>query len=351
MAKTPTVEEAYKMGRTLGQGTFATVRLAQSRTEGTRWAVKIIDREALTQDDEKSLKMEITILQETNHPNIVSVKEVFYTKKTVCLVMDLMSGGELFDRIVSKDHYSEKEGKIALIDIVTALEYCHSKNIVHRDLKPENILYSSTDPEASLKLADFGLAQLLKPNELMNVACGTPGYVAPEVLQGRYYGKEVDMWSVGVILYILLCGFPPFYDENNKALFNQIIHAKFKFMAPYWSDVSDCAKDLVKRLLQVDPKKRLTAAQCLEHDWVKQEASDTKLQFVNENLKSYNARRRFRGVIRAVMFTQKVSSAGGFAAAAAGRSSYSSTKSNATATATTTAESATSVTDTAESQL
>lgn len=299
------LDEAYKLGRTLGEGTFATVRCATCLKTKKKWAVKIIDRFALTADDEQSLKMEIKILEETNHDHIVKVKEVFYSKKYVSLIMELMSGGELFDRIVAKDHYSEKEGKDALIDIVKALDYCHSRNIVHRDLKPENILYASTADDAPLKLADFGLAHLLKPNEMMSVACGTPGYVAPEVLQGHFYGKEVDMWSVGVVLYILLCGFPPFYDESNKALFQQIIHARYQFMDPYWTDVSDTAKDLVSKLLQVDPKKRYTTKQVLAHPWVKDKnaAKATDLTMVKQNLKAYNAKRRFRGAIRAVMLS------------------------------------------------
>jgi calcium/calmodulin-dependent protein kinase I len=153
-------------------------------------------------------------------------------------------------------------------------------------------------------LADFGLATMLKPNQLMTVACGTPGYVAPEILCGTAYGKEVDIWSVGVILYILLCGFPPFYDDNNKKLFSLIINANFTFPDPYWTDVSEEAKDLVSKLLVVDPKKRLTAAEILRHPWmVSASTSTVHLAHLQDNLKSYNARRRFRGAIRAVQLT------------------------------------------------
>jgi serine/threonine protein kinase len=175
-----------------------------------------------------------------------------------------------------------------------------------RDLKPENILYSSPADDASLKLADFGLATLLKPNQLMNVACGTPGYVAPEILCGTAYGKEVDIWSVGVILYILLCGFPPFYDDNNKKLFALIISANFTFPDPYWTDVSPTAKDLVSQLLVVDPAKRLTAAQILEHPWMKASDSAPVLSHFQKNLISYNAKRRFRSAIRAVQLTSLI---------------------------------------------
>lgn len=297
------VEKKYKFGRTLGQGTFATVKLATHIPDNTKWAVKIIKRSALTSEDEESLKMEIQILQLTNHPNIVSVKEVFYCKNYVYLVMDLMTGGELFDRIVSKDHYSEQEAKQALAQIVIAIKYCHDKSIVHRDLKPENILYESPDENSRLKLADFGLATLLKPNQLMTVACGTPGYVAPEILRGTAYGKQVDLWSIGVILYILLCGFPPFYDDNNKKLFAQIINANYSFPDPYWTNISPLAKDLVSKLLIVDPNKRLNADQILAHPWMHEDGSKLSLD-LKSNLKSYNARRRFRSAIRAVQITQ-----------------------------------------------
>lgn len=302
------VTKRYKMGRTLGQGTFATVKMATCIADRTKWAVKIIKRSALTSEDEESLKMEIQILQLTNHENIVSVKEVFYCKNYVYLVMDLMTGGELFDRIVNKDHYTEKEAKTALREIVTAIKYCHDQNIVHRDLKPENILYEKPEDDSRLKLADFGLATLLAPAQLMNVACGTPGYVAPEILRGASYGKQVDIWSIGVILYILLCGFPPFYDDNNKKLFTLIVHANYSFPDPYWTKVSEGAKDLVRRLLVVDANERLTADQILQHPWLTSsgDGDGEELIHFQANLKAYNARRRFRSAIRAVQLTSMI---------------------------------------------
>lgn len=301
------VEKKYKLGRTLGQGTFATVKLATCLSDRTKWAVKIIKRSALSPEDEKSLEMEIQILQLTKHPNIVSVKEVFYCKNYVYLVMDLMIGGELFDRIVNKDHYTEDEAKQALREICTAIKYCHDSNIVHRDLKPENILYASPEETAPLKLADFGLATLLKENQLMNVACGTPGYVAPEILRGQSYGKEVDIWSVGVILYILLCGFPPFYDDNNKKLFSMIVSANFSFPDPYWTEVSQEAKDLVSKLLVVDRTARLNADQILADPWLCTAAGNgAELSHFKPNMKQYNARRRFRSAIHAVQLTSMI---------------------------------------------
>lgn len=176
--------------------------------------------------------------------------------------------------------------------------------LITRDLKPENILYQGPEDDSPLKLADFGLAALLKPNQLMTVACGTPGYVAPEILRGVAYGKEVDIWSIGVILYILLCGFPPFYDDNNKKLFAQIVNANYSFPDPYWTNISAHAKDLVTKLLVVDPSKRLTADQILQHAWMAEDGTSIPLDHFKTNLKSYNARRRFRSAIRAVQITQ-----------------------------------------------
>eukprot|EP01036_Dinobryon_divergens_P025944 gene25944-34543_t len=302
------IESKYKFGRTLGHGTFATVRLATRLSDGADFAVKIVKRSSLSREDENALKMEIQILQSTAHHHIISIKEVFYCRNFVYMVMDLMTGGELFDRIVMKDHYSEREAKDALHQIVIAIQYCHSRNIVHRDLKPENILYATPDQDAVLKLADFGLANILKPNELMHLACGTPGYVAPEVLRGQFYGKEVDMWSIGVILYILLCGFPPFYDDNNKKLFSLIIGGKFTFPDPYWSNVSDLAKDLVRKLLVVDAKVRFSAEQVLSHPWMQDGGQATShLEHFAPNMKSFNARRRFRCAIHAVQLVRFLS--------------------------------------------
>lgn len=230
-------EKNYKAGRTLGQGSFATVKLCISLRDQKKWAVKIIKRNSLEPGDAEALKSEITILHSMHHENIVALKEVYETPTNVYLVQDLMLGGELFDRIVQKEHYSEAEAKAAIVQVIRAIEYCHSRDVVHRDLKPENLLYATTSDDAALKLADFGLATILKSEELLHSACGTPGYVAPEILSSRGnhmkgYGKEVDLWSIGVILYILLCGFPPFYDEDNQKLFSSIMKAKYEFTSP-----------------------------------------------------------------------------------------------------------------------
>eukprot|EP00499_Haloplacidia_sp_CaronLabIsolate_P005299 CAMPEP_0196781266 /NCGR_PEP_ID=MMETSP1104-20130614/9371_1 /TAXON_ID=33652 /ORGANISM="Cafeteria sp., Strain Caron Lab Isolate" /LENGTH=316 /DNA_ID=CAMNT_0042151489 /DNA_START=1 /DNA_END=951 /DNA_ORIENTATION=+ len=293
-------ESVYKLGKELGRGSFATVKLATHRKEGTKWAVKIIEKSRLKAEDEEALKMEIDILQKVEHPNIVELREVFDCRDKVYMMMEVMSGGELFDRIVAKEKYSELEAATVMRKICTALAYCHEHHIVHRDLKPENLLYQSPDDDSEIKIADFGLAKLLSEETyMMHTACGTPGYVAPEILQGVGYTSAVDMWSMGVILYILLCGFPPFYDENNAALFESIKAGAYDFPSPYWDDVSDDAKNLIKGLLILNPAERLTAVQVLETPWVCGKASDAELSSAKAQLRRFNARRKFKAGIMA----------------------------------------------------
>ncbi|KDO24386.1 CAMK/CAMK1 protein kinase [Saprolegnia parasitica CBS 223.65] len=299
----------YKFGKTLGTGSFATVKSAVCKADNSHWAVKCIEKASLAPDDEEALRVEVEVLQMVEHPNIVKLKEVFDCPKTFYMVMEEMSGGELFDRIVEKEKYTEKEARLVVLHLAEALQYCHGLGIVHRDLKPENLLYATTDEHAPIKIADFGLAKLIQGNNMMQTACGTPGYVAPEILEGKPYGGEVDMWSLGVITYILLCGFPPFYDENNATLFATIKAGAYDFPSPYWDNVSDSAKDLINHMLVVDPKKRFTSEDVLNHPWVKDpnEAKDTQLSSFTAEMRRYNARRRFRAGVMAAKALRSMS--------------------------------------------
>lgn len=285
------------MGKTLGTGNFATVKHATCKRTGTQWAVKCIEKQNLTTEDSDALQMEVEVLNQLNHRNIVELREVYDTSKVFYMVMEEMVGGELFDRIVAKEHYSELEAQAVVRSIVDALAYCHDLGIVHRDLKPENLLYASQEEDADIKIADFGLAKLINEGQFMETACGTPGYVAPEVLKQEPYTAAVDMWSVGVITYILLCGFPPFYDQNNAALFQQIKSGAYDYPEPYWDDVSEGAKDLIDRLLVVEPQNRLTPRQVLEHPWIAGEVSGESLNSAAAELKKFNARRKFKAGI------------------------------------------------------
>lgn len=186
------------------------------------------------------------------------------------MVLEILTGGELFDRVVAKGSYSEKQAAELIKSVAGAIKYLHGIGIVHRDLKPENLIYASTMKDAPIKITDFGLAKLRDEGEekTMSTACGTPGYVAPEVLKNEPYGPAVDMWSVGVILYILLCGFPPFYHESTSALYKQIKKGSYDFPPPYWTEISEAAKSLVSGLLTVNPKNRLTPQGVLDHPWI-----------------------------------------------------------------------------------
>jgi len=204
--------------------------------------------------------------------------EIFETDDYLFLVMELVTGGELFDKIVEKGCYTEKEAAVLVHKIVSAIDYLHDQNICHRDLKPENLLLKSPDKDTEVKIADFGLSKIVNQKVMMQTACGTPGYVAPEVLNATGYAKEVDMWSIGVITYILLCGFPPFFGDTVPQLFEQIMRAEYDYPSDYWDDVSQTAKDFIDHLLVVDPEKRMTTKQALKHKWLSEIQSDNTLK-------------------------------------------------------------------------
>jgi len=226
--------------------------------------------------------------------------------------MELLTGGELFDRIVAKGSFSEREASEVTKNVTDAIAYIHKIGIVHRDLKPENLLFLNKDGDSPIKITDFGLAKFRANNGVeMHTACGTPGYVAPEVLKSENYTKAVDMWSLGVILYILLCGFPPFYHPKTAELYKLIKKGEFDFPAPYWTDISDSAKDLVRKLLTVDPKKRYTAEQVLQHPWVKGSTAKAAAFPASHTLrlKLLQARRKLKRTVRSIMAINKFSHA------------------------------------------
>lgn len=308
------IKKHYDIGDTLGKGSFAVVKVGVPKDGSPNVAIKIIDKKD-AQFDKESLEQEIAIMKKVEHPNCIKLHEVFDEKQKMYMVLDLVTGGELFDRIISRGHYSEKDAAVLINDTLVAIGYLHSLGIVHRDLKPENLLYSSNDERSPnydvIKVADFGLAKVVHggSDHSMTTTCGTPGYVAPEVLeQAGGYGPEVDVWSIGVILYILLCGFPPFYDENNAVLFQQIKKGDYSFPSPYWDDISDGAKDLVRKILQVDPKKRLTIKQCLDHPWIKSRdgANTAALAGAQEQLKKFAARNKLKKAINTVVAANRL---------------------------------------------
>ena len=275
MEKYRNIKDTYKIEATLGKGSFATVKKAKNRATGERFAVKVLSKKKMSEEDKKAMENEIEILKQVDHPNIVKLIDVFEDERHWCLVMELMQGGELFDEILEKEHFSEYEAREATKAIIDAIAYCHEKGICHRDIKPENLLLSSKELGiTSLKIADFGLARSLEENSLASTTCGTPGYVAPEVLMQKPYGKECDYWSIGVVTFILLSGTPPFYEEDNFALFEQIKGCKYEFDEESWAGVSQEARDFVSAIMVADPGVRLNCQQMMAHPWMSLKLED-----------------------------------------------------------------------------
>lgn len=243
-------------------------------------------------------------MKSINHPNIIEIIDFFIEKDYYYVVLELAEGGELFDRIIAREYYSEKDARDVVSIFVNAIKFCHDRDIVHRDLKPENLLLASTDEDTNIKIADFGFATKSKSHDL-NGYMGTRGYMAPEILEHKDYGKEVDMWSIGVITFILLCGYPPFSDDSNE----EVKQADFTFLPKYWKNVSDDAKDFIKSLIVVDPDRRLTAKQALEHKWLMIDheiLSSNTLDNTLEELRNYQKFKKFRVAAKVVGVVKKM---------------------------------------------
>lgn len=290
------IKSVYSIGSKLGTGGFAVVRKCKRRQDGKVFALKVINKKNLDKDDLVILDSEVSIMRVIKHPNIVQLYDVFDSRSKMCLVLDLLEGGELFDRIIEQGSFSEKDAAMSFSQMVSALNHLHQKQIVHRDLKPENLLFASKEKDSAIKLIDFGLAGSCSDGPL-KTPCGTPNYVAPEILKRTPYATQADMWSIGVILYIILCGFPPFYDENDDLgrLYRKIKRADYDMPSPYWDNISDSAKNIVKRLLVPDPKKRMTALETLQHPWLKGNAPAHNIgQQQQFHLKRFQYIRRLR---------------------------------------------------------
>ncbi|XP_017288072.1 calcium/calmodulin-dependent protein kinase type 1D [Kryptolebias marmoratus] len=294
------IKKMFNFKELLGTGAFSEVVLAQEKQSSRMFAVKCIPKKAL-KGKESSIENEIAVLRKIKHENIVALEDIYESPDHLYLVMQLVSGGELFDRIVEKGFYTEKDASTLIRQVLDAVNYLHRMGIVHRDLKPENLLYFNPQDESKIMISDFGLSKMEGSGDVMSTACGTPGYVAPEVLAQKPYSKAVDCWSIGVIAYILLCGYPPFYDENDSKLFEQILKADYEFDAPYWDDISDSAKDFISCLMEKDPAKRFTCEQALRHPWI---AGDTALcknihESVSRQIKKNFAKSKWRQAFNA----------------------------------------------------
>ena len=267
------------------RGRFSEVRAAMHKKEKKLYALKVVDNNTLLEEEEalEALDMEVKILRMLNHPHVVSVKEIVTTPTNTYIVMELLSGGELFSRIVEKGSFSEEEAAGLFCQVLLALEYLHSLDVVHRDIKPENILYNAKGGN-DIKLIDFGYAGIWSSDSELSGLCGTPDYVAPEVLswyeddeRGETYGKASDMWSLGVLMYVLLSGCTPFSHDDEAEQLELVAKAEYEFHDAEWADISEDAKDLIRNLLVVDPDERFTMEQVLEHPFLKGTLEQTRI--------------------------------------------------------------------------
>jgi serine/threonine protein kinase len=284
------IEDKYVLGKELGSGGFSIVVQGTRKDNNEIFAVKIIERNK-SEDELIILKREIDIMKKLDHKNIIKLFEVYEDTKYIYLVLEYVSSGELFDHIINVGVYSEKNAANVVRQILEAVQFMHSHGIAHRDLKPENILITGQKQDI-VKVSDFGLSKDFATDKL-KTACGTPDYVAPEVLLGSYYDNTVDIWSVGVICYILLCGFPPFYGNTDQEIFNKIMRGDYDFPSPDWDNISDDAREFVCALLTLNPKERPSASQCLEAPWITNMSPSTPLgSFNTSKLTEYNEKRK-----------------------------------------------------------
>ncbi|XP_015119368.1 calcium/calmodulin-dependent protein kinase type II alpha chain isoform X2 [Diachasma alloeum] len=299
----------YDLKEELGKGAFSVVRRCVQKSTGLEFAAKVINTKKLSQRDFQKLEREARICRKLQHPNIVRLHESIQEENCHYLVFDLVTGGELFEDIVAREFYSEADASHCIQQILESVHHCHHNGIVHRDLKPENLLLASKAKGAAVKLADFGLAiELQGDAQAWYGFAGTPGYLSPEVLKKEPYGKPVDIWACGVILYILLVGYPPFWDEDQHRLYSQIKAGAYDYPSPEWDTVTPEARNLINQMLTVNPSRRITASEALRHPWICQRervASVVHRQETVDCLKKFNARRKLKGAILTTMLATR----------------------------------------------
>ncbi|XP_049860707.1 calcium/calmodulin-dependent protein kinase type II alpha chain isoform X20 [Schistocerca gregaria] len=299
----------YDLKEELGKGAFSVVRRCVQKSTGLEFAAKIINTKKLSARDFQKLEREARICRKLQHPNIVRLHDSIQEENFHYLVFDLVTGGELFEDIVAREFYSEADASHCIQQILESVNHCHQNGVVHRDLKPENLLLASKQKGAAVKLADFGLAiEVQGEQQAWFGFAGTPGYLSPEVLKKEPYGKPVDIWACGVILYILLVGYPPFWDEDQHRLYAQIKAGAYDYPSPEWDTVTPEAKNLINQMLTVNPSKRITASEALRHPWICQRervASVVHRQETVDCLKKFNARRKLKGAILTTMLATR----------------------------------------------
>ncbi|KAM4614191.1 calcium/calmodulin-dependent protein kinase type II subunit gamma isoform 7-T7 [Discoglossus pictus] len=301
--------DEYQLYEELGKGAFSVVRRCVKKSSNQEYAAKIINTKKLSARDHQKLEREARICRLLKHPNIVRLHESISEEGFHYLVFDLVTGGELFEDIVAREYYSEADASHCIHQILESVNHIHQHDIVHRDLKPENLLLASKCKGAAVKLADFGLAiEVQGDQQAWFGFAGTPGYLSPEVLRKDPYGKPVDIWACGVILYILLVGYPPFWDEDQHKLYQQIKAGAYDFPSPEWDTVTPEAKNLINQMLTINPAKRITADQALKHPWVCQRSTVASMMHRQETvecLRKFNARRKLKGAILTTMLVSR----------------------------------------------
>uniref|UniRef100_A0A8D0DEN1 calcium/calmodulin-dependent protein kinase n=1 Tax=Sander lucioperca TaxID=283035 RepID=A0A8D0DEN1_SANLU len=295
--------DEYQLYEELGKGAFSVVRRCVKLCTGQEYAAKIINTKKLSARDHQKLEREARICRLLKHHNIVRLHDSISEEGFHYLLFDLVTGGELFEDIVAREYYSEADASHCIQQILEAVLHCHQMGVVHRDLKPENLLLASKCKNAAVKLADFGLAiEVQGDQQAWFGFAGTPGYLSPEVLRKEAYGKPVDIWACGVILYILLVGYPPFWDEDQHKLYQQIKAGAYDFPSPEWDTVTPEAKNLINQMLTINPAKRITAQEALKHPWVCQRSTVASMMHRQETvecLKKFNARRKLKVCLHA----------------------------------------------------
>ncbi|XP_042345021.1 calcium/calmodulin-dependent protein kinase type II subunit beta isoform X8 [Plectropomus leopardus] len=306
--------DEYQLYEELGKGAFSVVRRCVKLCTGQEYAAKIINTKKLSARDHQKLEREARICRLLKHPNIVRLHDSISEEGFHYLLFDLVTGGELFEDIVAREYYSEADASHCIHQILESVHHIHQHDTVHRDLKPENLLLASKCKNAAVKLADFGLAiEVQGDQQAWFGFAGTPGYLSPEVLRKEAYGKPVDIWACGVILYILLVGYPPFWDEDQHKLYQQIKAGAYDFPSPEWDTVTPEAKNLINQMLTINPAKRITAQEALKHPWVCQRSTVASMMHRQETvecLKKFNARRKLKGAILTTMLVSRNFSVG-----------------------------------------
>jgi calcium/calmodulin-dependent protein kinase I len=313
-AKNSDLHKYYELGKLFGEGGFAKVYAAHDRPTMTNCGVKVINKTTRDPAEMEYLLREMDIMMKVSHPNIVATFDIFDTPSVLNLVIDIMPGGELFDIVADKGHLSEAQASQVVREIIMACEYLHSINIVHCDIKPENILCKTSNWPLDVKLCDFGLSDYIDSarvaelghDNTLTAVIGTPGYIAPEVVKREPYGRAVDMWACGVVLYVMLSGRLPFYGRNDMECLRRIANGEYSFPDREWKDISEHAISLVKSLLQVNPTKRLTARAALQHRWLATPEHNSHILLSNNLRDLHSSRRKFKKAVMGILTVQRM---------------------------------------------